>query len=166
MAEKIMLDEGEYIGEVSADGVPLGRGSLRFFDGRVFSGEINYTAQRGRGVWRYPDGSSLRCGFSICAEAPFWSYTSADGEKYNGAVCRFVSEGGVLARDSEADALCAELVQLLRERGQDIEFNARALTVDFALRHGQDARGVVQIFAVDTKLITVEHFMACFGKII
>ncbi len=166
MAEKIMLDEGEYIGEVSADGLPLGRGSLRFFDGRVFSGEIDYAAQRGHGVWRYPDGSCLRGGFSICSDAPFWSYTSADGETYSGAVSRFVSEGDALRRDDEADALCTELVRLLYARGQTIEFNARALIVDFALRHGQDARGVVQMLDDDTKLVTVEHFMACFGKII
>lgn len=159
MADKIMLDEGEYIGEVSADGMPLGRGSLRFFDGRVFSGEIDYAAQRGHGVWRYPDGSSLRGGFSICPEAPFWSYTSADGERHNGVVCRFVSEGGALVHDVEADAACAAIVSMLRARGQGIEFNARAILVDTIVRGGVDDATVADKLSCDEKLITVPFVM-------
>jgi len=159
MADKIMLDEGEYIGEMSADGMPLGRGSLRFFDGRVFSGEIDYAAQRGRGVWRYLDGSSLRGGFSICPEAPFWSYTSADGERHNGVVCRFVSEGGAPARDVEADAACAEIVSMLRARGQSIEFNARAILVDAIVRGGIDAESAAYKLSRDGKFITVPQIM-------
>lgn len=139
MAEKIMLDEGEYIGEVSADGLPLGRGSLRFFDGRVFTGEIDYAAQRGHGVWRYPDGSTLRGGFSICPDAPFWSFTSSDGRGRTGSVSRFVSEGGSATRDTEADEVCAYLVAMLAASGQSIEFNARAVLVDAVLRGGIDA---------------------------
>lgn len=159
MADKIMLDEGEYIGEVSADGVPLGRGSLRFFDGRIFSGEIDYAAQRGRGVWRYPDGSSLRGGFSICPEAPFWSYTSADGERRSGAVRRFVTEGGALVHDVEADAACAEIVSMLRARGQSIEFNARAILVDAIVCGGVDVGALSDKFSCDEKLITVPRII-------
>ena len=33
MAEKILLDEGEYLGE-AVDGLPRGRGTLTFADGR------------------------------------------------------------------------------------------------------------------------------------
>ncbi len=159
MAEKIMLDEGEYIGDVSADGLPLGRGSLRFFDGRVFSGEIDYAAQRGHGVWRYPDGSCLRGGFSICAAAPFWSFTFCDGRNLCGAASRFVSEGGGAAKDTEADGVCALLVSMLRVRGQSIEFNARALLVDIVLRGGIDAASAAYKLSRDEKFITVPQIM-------
>lgn len=162
MAEKIMLDEGEYIGEVAADGAPLGRGSLRFFDGRVFSGEIDYIAQRGQGTWRYPDGSSLRGGFSICADAPFWRFTRSDGESLTGAVCRFVSEGGAELADGEADRVCAELVRELRARGQSIEFNARALLVDAVLRGGADVGDAVDRLP-SAELITVPLVMGVLG---
>ena len=154
MAEKIMLDEGEYIGE-TAGGVPCGRGTMSFFDGRVFSGELDYVAQRGSGVWRYPDGSALRGGFSICPQTPFWVYTFADGRTLRGGVSRFVSEGESEVKDAEADRLCAELVVLLRARGQSIEFNARALLVDHLLRRGLDAAAGAEMLPQDEEFVIV-----------
>ncbi len=144
MAEKLYLDEGEYLGE-TADGLPHGRGSLRFADGRVFSGEIDYAAQRGSGTWRYPDGSVLRGGFTVCPEAPGWAYTTVGGVTLRGVVGRFVSEPAERRRDAEADELCGEIAALLATRGQSIEYNARALLVDLALGRGLDAREAVAL---------------------
>ena len=158
MAEKLYLDEGEYLGE-TADGLPRGRGSLHFFDGRCFSGEIDYAAQRGSGVWRYPDGSSLRSGFTICPDAPTWVYTTAEGLSMFGSTLRFVSEGDAAERDTEADGLCAGIVELLAVSGQGIEYNARALLVDLALRRGLDSRDAVALLPSDATFLLPPHVL-------
>ncbi|MBQ9080703.1 MAG: hypothetical protein IJY27_06495 [Clostridia bacterium] len=135
MIARMDIDGAVYIGEVGEDGLPRGKGSLTFSDGRAFSGKLDYAAQRGSGVWRYPDGSTFRGGFSLCRETPVWLYTDADGCQTRGMVYRFVSEAdGEI--DREADELCARLCKALRERGLTIEFNARALAVDALLRRG------------------------------
>ena len=161
MAEKLFLDEGEYLGE-TADGLPRGRGTLHFADGRSFCGEINYAAQRGRGVWHYPDGSSLWGGFTICPDAPTWVYTTADGMALRGSVCRFVSEGDGGAVDDEADGMCAAMVAGLWARGQDIEYNARALLVDFALRRGLDAHSAVALLPADVAFLLPYHVLTAY----
>lgn len=135
MIEKIYVEGGEYLGEVSGS-LPCGRGSLRLDDGRVFAGEIDYVLQRGQGEWRYPDGSTLVGGFTLCAESPLWQYRAADGEVSRGFLCRFVSEADSGSLDAEADEVCRSLVDALSIRGRSIEFNARALVVDRLVRDG------------------------------
>lgn len=158
MAEKILLDEGEYLGE-AVDGLPRGRGTLTFADGRSYSGEIDYIAQRGRGLWRYADGSTLRGGYTICPEYPAWAYTPMGGTPLFGAVSRFVSQGDSHERDAEADELCGRIVALLRARGQGIEYNARALLVDLALRRDQDAGAAVALLPENVTFILPPHVL-------
>ena len=158
MAEKLYLDEGEYLGE-TRNGLPHGRGTLTFADGRSYSGEIDYEAQRGKGVWRYPDGSRLWGGFTICSETHTWVYTTACGVSLFGAVRRFVSEGDGAERDSEADEICARMVELLEAREQGIEYNARALLVDLALCRGLEAEAAVALLPEDAAYILPPHVL-------
>lgn len=158
MAEKILLDEGEYLGE-TMNGLPRGRGTLTFPDGRSYSGEIDYLSQRGRGIWRYADGSTLRGSYTICPEYPTWAYTPMGGTPLFGAVSRFVSQGDSPEKDTEADELCARIVLLLRAKGQGIEYNARALLVDLALHRRPDAREAVSLLPEDVALILPPHVL-------
>lgn len=159
MIDKLIFDNAEYVGEVDEYGMPCGRGNLRFSDGRVFTGELNSVTQRGRGVWRYADGSCLRGGFTLCRETPAWVYTDSLGNTVSGIAYRFVSEVGEY-EDAEADGVCMQLCALLRERGADIEFNARALLIDAIIRGGGRVNEKAAVLlAGNTSFITVPQVM-------
>lgn len=155
MIDKIVFENAEYVGEVDEYGMPRGRGSMKFSDGRVFTGELDSVSQRGRGMWRYPDGSCLRGGFTLCRDTPAWVYTDSCGKTVSGIAYRFVSEVGEFD-DAEADAVCLALCKMLRERGAEIEFNARALLTDVIIRRKLCVDEIVKrLLAADTDFITV-----------
>lgn len=130
--EKTIADEPSgYVGETGPDGTPLGRGRLRFGDGTVYRGSIDWHSQRGIGVWYYPDGSSAGCGFTLCRETPALRLGSSSGKVYVRFLSRFMSEDG--ASDPEADAVCAELKRRFDAAGVILEYNARALLCDLIL---------------------------------
>ena len=130
--EKTIADEpSDYVGEAGPDGTPLGRGRLRFGDGTVWRGSIDWHSQRGSGVWYYPDGSSAAGGFTLCRETPALRFRSPSGETFVRFLSRFLSEDG--ASDPEADAVCAELKHRFDAAGVKLEYNARALLCDLIL---------------------------------
>lgn len=160
MIDKVTFENAEYVGQVDEYGMPSGRGSLRFSDGRVFTGELDSAAQRGRGIWRYPDGSCLRGGFTLCRDMPTWVYTDREGNTVSGIAYRFVSEVGEF-NDAEADEVCITLCKLLSERGLDIEFNARALLIDSIMRNDRSVEDIVTaLHSADGEFITVPRVMA------
>ena len=160
MIDKVIFEDAEYVGEVDEYGMPCGRGSFKFSDGRAFTGELDSVLQRGRGVWRYPDGSCLRGGFTLCREAPAWVYTDSHGNTVSGIAYRFVSEAGEF-EDAEVDAVCLELCEALRSRGAAVEFNARALLIDAIIREGRSVDAIVTaLIQNNTDFITVPQVMA------
>ena len=155
MIDKVIYEDAEYIGEVDEYGTPCGRGTLRFYDGRVYTGELDGEAQRGRGVWRYPDGSYLRGGFTLCRDTPTWVYTDGAGNTVSGIARRFVSEVGRW-HDAEANLVAIRLLRPLNRHGVGIEFNARALLVDAIIRKDKNIEEVAAaLLAKEVDFITV-----------
>lgn len=160
MIDVLIIDNAKYTGEVGNDGLPDGRGCLSFADGRVFSGEIHYSIQRGSGVWRYPDGSSLYGGFTLCRDMPAWKYCDAQGRITYGAVYRTVSENGE-NDDLAADEACLMLCTKLRALGMSVEFNARALLVDAIMRDALTVdEAVMKLQINNERFVTVPEVMA------
>ena len=159
MIDRVIFEDAEYIGEVDEFGTPRGRGTLKFHDGRVYTGELDGEAQRGRGVWRYPDGSFLRGGFTLCRDTPTWVYTDSSGKTISGIAHRFVSEVGGW-HDAEADLVAIRLLRLLDHSGVGIEFNARALLVDAVMREDKKVEEISDaLLAQGVDFITVPQVM-------
>lgn len=159
MIDRVIFEEAEYIGEVDEFGMPCGRGTLKFYDGRVYTGELDGEAQRGRGLWRYPDGSCLRGGFTLCRDTPAWVYTDGAGNTVSGIACHFVSEADGW-HDAEADLVAIQLLRPLNHLGVGIEFNARALIVDAIMRKGKKVDEVSDaLLAKGVDFITVPQVM-------
>lgn len=160
MIEKVYSDGAVYLGETDGHGNPCGHGTLTFDDGRVFCGRLDYISQRGCGVWRYPDGSSLRGGFTVCPENPSWFYRFADGREVGGIVCNFISdEERHPTGMTDTDTVCAELTKGLAARGLAIEFNARALLADTLLLRGDDAETATRTLTHSGSMVTVPDAM-------
>ena len=159
MIDKVIFEDAEYVGEVNECGTPCGRGTLKFYDGRVYTGELYGQDQRGRGVWRYPDGSCLRGGFTLCRDTPEWVYTDGEGNTVSGIAHRFVSEVGRW-QDAEADLVAARLIRPLNLCGTGIEFNARALLVDAIIRKDKSVEQVsAALLDMGVDFITVPQVM-------
>jgi len=143
-----------WTGELSTDGLPLGKGILEFADGTRFSGDVDWYEQTGSGVWSYPGGGRLTGGFTLSAKAPlilyypghrkngetggsytrFLKYFGTDpgdpGSPCSMAGCRASFDPGREEMKNRVDALCARLVCRFRREGQELEYNARALLAD------------------------------------
>lgn len=128
----IELDGRRWTGETER-GIPCGRGTMTAADGTEYTGSLD-GRERGRGVWKYPDGSRMVGGFTLCREAPLFLFTSPDGRETARLLRYFVSEPG--AEPGPADGVCRLLRDAAAEAGAELEFNARALLADEILTRG------------------------------
>jgi len=72
-----------YRGDVRG-GLPHGKGSLLFTDGRTFTGELNTGRLHGKGELHWPDGSFYQGEFINDVIAGEGDYTSAVGDRFQG----------------------------------------------------------------------------------
>ena len=110
--------EEKYTGEVGPDGLPHGRGTIDFGDGRRYSGTIDGASQTGRGVYYYPDGSRFIGGFTVNTEYPAWRFVYPDGRRLRSLSVVFrpaTKKWG--AGNLEIDALCAEITRAAKALG-------------------------------------------------
>lgn len=129
-----------YTGEYDRSGNPHGRGTIILSGGVRYSGEIDYAEQRGRGIFRYPDGSRLECGFTIVREMPAWRFTDAEGSVISGFVSRFPADDREIeaGRFNDADTVCGHITRAAAALGLTVEYNARTILADALLRRGVD----------------------------
>ncbi|MGI6168017.1 MAG: hypothetical protein ACOYIA_07790 [Eubacteriales bacterium] len=150
-----------YIGETGPDGLPRGRGTIDFGDGRRYSGMIDGASQTGRGVYYYPDGSRLFGGFTINAGHPAWRFVYPDGREVAGFVSRFLADDEEVRRGefNEIDSICAEITKAAEKLGLSVEYNARTILADALWRRGeQDAEAAVRAAASGcTGMLTVPY---------
>ncbi|HHT54783.1 MAG TPA: hypothetical protein GX011_07680 [Clostridiales bacterium] len=143
--------EEKYTGEVGPDGLPHGRGTIDFGDGRRYSGTIDGASQTGRGVYYYPDGSRFIGGFTVNTEYPAWRFVYPDGREVAGFVSRFPAGDEEVGRGefNEIDALCAEITRAAKALGLLVEYNARTILADALCRRGEgDVEAAVRAAAI------------------
>ncbi len=136
-------NDERYTGEYGEDGLPRGRGTIDFGDGRRYSGTIDAAAQSGRGVYRYPDGSIFEGGFTVDADSPSWRYVYPDGQVLTGFVSFFPADDKELERGElgETDAICEVITKTAAELGLLVEYNARTILADALRRQGESDLG-------------------------
>ena len=131
--------EEKYTGEVGPDGLPHGRGTIDFGDGRRYSGTIDGASQTGRGVYYYPDGSRFIGGFTVNTEYPAWRFVYPDGREVAGFVSRFpagdeeVGAGNLTKSTPSAPKLPEPQSAGLLV----VEYNARTILADALCRRGR-----------------------------
>lgn len=59
---EVIFPDGRYRGVYNQDGVPHGRGTMRFNDGSIYEGEWNNGVMEGQGECTYPDGKGKYTG--------------------------------------------------------------------------------------------------------
>ncbi|MCQ2428672.1 MAG: hypothetical protein MJ137_09830 [Clostridia bacterium] len=117
-------DDGiRFTGELSPDGYPDGRGVAEFPDGTRFVGSINWFEQKGSGVWKYNDGSTMTGGFTVSSDYPLLFFypskgesmpDTAGGDSADGAPCEDAAAG-----DNKTEPLGKKHVRYLRYFGTE-----------------------------------------------
>ena len=150
-----------YTGELGSDGLPHGRGTIDFGDGRRYSGTIDGATQTGRGVYYYPDGSRFFGGFTVNAEYPAWRFIYPDGREVAGFVSRFPAGDAEVRRGefNEIDSICAGIAKAASELGLLVEYNARTILADaLCRREERDIAAAVRAAARGcTDMLTVPY---------
>lgn len=154
-------DKEKYTGEIDEDGLPHGRGTIDFGDGRRYSGSIDGAAQSGRGIYRYPDGSRFEAGFTVNAEYPAWRFTYPDGQMVSGFVSLFPADDASVERGefNGIDLICAMIKDIAARLGLEVEYNARTILADALYRRGEEdiVSAVTQAAAGCSGMLTVPY---------